>query len=243
MNNLGNSFGAPLKRIRKNKVNGMNIKRIHFIILSLLYLLPCAAANPEDKMYPIDTVALAEGLNSITKFVSEYEHDTLDTVKAEFALFFYSQLGHKDALSVGQIISRCVENIGDESSCYKFIQTYTKYLNHANFCLRANNTKGPVFNGHTYSFEECYNKVDRTDYENGVTTPHNYYAGSLVDECTRWVRAAENCQTYLIDFYSQKLESKDLSNKDKKKYECLLEKMQTGNITIPTSKMEKECGK
>ena len=106
------------------------------------------------------------------------------------------------------------------------------------------------WNGRSYSLEECFAKYDGNVYRNADGTidldPRHpddgkYGGASLTGQCKQWVDAAEQCQSYLIGYYKDKLEDSNISESNKQYYKCLLEKVQTGNIDFPISNMEASC--
>lgn len=198
-----------------------------------------------------DTAALNEAMNEITRIGSDSPYKTVeDAGDALFDAFYAAKKG--DTVDSDTVMDKCFnEIIKSGRICNNFINTYATFLNKANYCLKANkenitqtyglegreNRKG-------YNFRECTSVISgahKHDEETGKDYEINYDGQSYLGKCVDWVKAAEQCQSYLIGYYKDKLDDSKLSKTDKKYYECLLEKVQTGNMDFPLSKMEEAC--
>ena len=220
------------------------IKKIGFFIC---FCLCITSVYAKDIKYPVDTIALEEALTKIQNTRKGQEQDNIhkpigfadrciEEARSELLEWFMSN--KKKAISVNDIVAKCDEIVGDASSCIDFLNTYSLYLDHANFCIRANSFKLQNFlkvSGYEtteFTFHDCVGKT--------VYNAH-YGSTSIIGECKSWLGYAQQCSVYLKKYYSQKLSSSKISDSDKKYYECLLDKIQTGNIDFPMSNMEKEC--
>lgn len=192
----------------------------------VLFVCLCLCINnvyAKDISYPVDTIALEEALKEIPS--------SKEDAKAELYLYFITNQNRD--IPVSEIANKCIETIRDNVSCMNFIKTYNSYLDHANFCFKANNYGSDAFR---LTFKQC------ASYANAS---YGYSTSEINSNewgyCRRWFEMAENCSKYLEKYYTQKLSNSKLSASDKKYYECLLNKIQTGNMDIPTSKMENDC--
>ena len=199
---------------------------------------------------PVDTVVLEAALEKIDR-VGSGESETRDTniveeAKADLAMYFLENADKE--LSVSQIAVKCKEFVKNSKACTNFITAYNRNLDHANFCFSANSRGGTIqgSNGEILTFEECqnYKNVDWYSGDAMTTKSKEVYAGSsAVGICKDWIDAATKCVEYLRIYYIQKSSESGLSEKDKKIYQCLSDKVNTGQMKFPTSITEKECGK
>ncbi len=220
------------------------IKKISIFICCCFYTMFAYALSS----YPVDTVALEEALKEITRVGNSTDTEIIENAQADLYIFFMKNSDQQ--IPVGDIVGQCVKIVQNNSSCMKFLQTYGKYLDHANFCLKANidrimpseGTPG-LENTKKLSFQECVSLSSERKYheKDGTTSNLAYGGNSALGKCTDWVDAAEKCQSYLTNYYLQKLSGSNISKSDKKYYECLLKKVQTGNMDFPLSKMEEAC--
>ncbi len=210
------------------------------IVLFVCFCICINTVYAKDAKYPVDTVALQEALEMIS--ADKYD------AKSRFYLYFITYKA--DDIPVNKIVDKCLEFIKDNYECRKFIETYTSSLDHANFCLKANKEKiTPNYNlpgkenQMEYTFQECTSIAsgDKDRLPNGSERYTGYTGDSYLGKCVDWLKAAEKCQRYLIGYYQDKLNKSKLSKPDKKYYECLLDKVKTGNMDFPISKMEADC--
>lgn len=217
------------------------IKKIGF----LLCLFFCATSSYAADSYPVDTVALDEALKEISRVGDSTDPEKIEDAQADLYMYFINNSSKQ--LPPENIINQCVKIVRHNRSCMKFLQTYSHYLNHANFCLKANNFTNAVWFEKKYSFKDCYREYDTSwhNYDGTVneelSSTRHYDADSIVGQCRTWIDSAEKCQNYLIGYYSERLANSKLSKSDKKYYECLLDKTRTGNMDFPLSKMEETC--
>lgn len=197
------------------------IKKIGFLLCLCFFMTSGYAAS-----YPVDTVALEEALKEITRVGDSTDSEKIEDAQADLYMYFMENSNKQ--LSVEDIINQCVKVVQHNRSCMKFLQTYSHYLDHANFCLKANNFELPNLN-----FKQCGAYVNAAQGFSEEDTKTNEWGN-----CKRWYDVAEKCLIYLQNYYTQKLSN---SKSDKKYYECLLNKIQTGNVDFPISKMEAEC--
>ena len=190
-----------------------------------------------------DTAALDTAINEITRIGSDSPYKTVEEAgDALYDAFYAAKKGNTVDSDV--VMDKCFyEIVKIGRICNNFITRYNSNLNHANFCISANNRGEKVtYLSHSATFEECQRMRDINGYENGkITRGERYEGDSIAGQCKDWIKAVEMCSKYLGGYYTQKLSETGLSNEDKKKYECLLEKVETGNITVPLSKMENSC--
>ena len=199
----------------------------------------------KDIRYPVDTIALEEALTKIQD--TRKGQDSVDKpigfsdrciAEAQSDLLLWFMSNKKNTISARDILTKCDEVVGHAKSCIDFLNTYNTYLDHANFCVRANSfklqnyLKIPGYENKEFTFRDC---VSKTVYS------ENYASTSVVGECNRWTGYAQKCSVYLEKYYTQKLSNSKISESDKKYYECLLNKIQTGDIDFPMSKMEESC--
>ena len=200
------------------------IKKIGIFICCCFYTMFAYALSS----YPVDTVALEEALKEITRVGNSTDTEIIENAQADLYIFFMKNSDQQ--IPVGDIVGQCVKIVQNNSSCMKFLQTYGKYLDHANFCLKANNFELP-----NLTFKQCGPYVNAAQsYSESETNTENW------GNCKRWYDTAETCSIYLQNYYKQKL-SYSGSTSDRKYYECLLGKLQTGNMDFPISKMEEAC--
>lgn len=219
----------------------MFIKRCSFLI----FFCFCISVSYAEQLLPFDTVALDEAIGQITTLGSDSPYQTVEEAGEALYNAFYDNLSG-DKIDSFAITQKCYKEIVKNAKvCNNFINTYNNYLNHANFCLKANNITEAKWHNQTYSFQDCQLKTDssyRSQLTNEITDPSDEYkSDSLTGQCKQWVEAAEQCQNYLIGYYSDKVNDTSISKSDKKKYSCMLEKVQTGKMDFPISKMEKNC--
>ena len=219
----------------------MFIKRCSFLI----FFCFCISVSYAEQLLPFDTVALDEAIGQITTLGSDSPYQTVEEAGEALYNAFYDNLSG-DKIDSFAITQKCYKEIVKNAKvCNNFINTYNNYLNHANFCLKANNITEAKWNNQTYSFQDCQLKTDtsyRSKSTNKITEPDaEYKSDSLTGQCKQWVEAAEQCQNYLIGYYNDKLNDTSISKSDKKKYSCMLEKVQTGKMDFPISKMEESC--
>ena len=225
----------------------MIIKRFLIFTVFCFGINICQAEN----FITFDTAALDTAMNKITRVGSDSPYKTVEEAGDALYDAFYAAKKN-NTVDSDLVMDKCFnEIIKSGRICNNFINAYDKYLNKANYCLKANkenitktyDTPGRE-NQIEYSFQECTSVVSGAHKHNGDTGQDydiNYAGESYLGKCVDWVKAAEQCQTYLISYYKDKLDDSKLSKSDKKYYECLLEKVQTGNIDFPMSKMEQSC--
>jgi len=198
----------------------------------------------KDVRYPVDTIALEESLKKIIDTRKSYnqnlgigeEEKFVAEAQSDLLLWFMSN--KKNTISARDIITKCNEIVGHAKSCIDFLNTYNMYLDHANFCVQANNFKLQNFahvskyENTEFTFHDC---VSKTVYSG------NHSSNSIVGECNRWTSYAQKCSVYLKGYYTQKLSNSKTSESDRIYYECLLEKIQAGDVDFPMSKMEEAC--
>ena len=184
--------------------------------LFICFCLCITSVYAKDVNYPVDTIALEEALKEI--------HDA--TMQAD--IYLYVMTKQTSGISAQELAEECVAIVRDNVSCMNFLKTYNSYLDHANFCIRANN-----FGSQNLTYKQCGAYVNAAQGYSQEDTNSNEWGN-----CKRWYDVAEKCLNYLQNYYKQKLST---SKSDKKYYECLLDKIQTGNIDFPMSNMEKEC--
>lgn len=219
----------------------MFMKRCSFLI----FFCACISVSYAEQLLPFDTVALDEAIGQITTLGSDSPYQTVEEAGEALYNAFYDNLSG-DKIDSFAITQKCYKEIVKNAKvCNNFINTYNDFLNHANFCLKANNITEAKWHNQTYSFQDCQLKTDssyRSQLTNEITDPSDEYkSDSLTGQCKQWVEAAEQCQNYLIGYYSDKLNDTSISKSDKKKYSCMLEKVQTGKMDFPISKMEEAC--
>lgn len=222
----------------------ININKILFIF-SCLFVSVCNA----ETFITFDSVALDTAMNEITRVGSDSPYKTVEEAGEAFYDAFYAAKKN-NTVDIDKVADKCAnEIIKSGRICNNFLVSYNTHLDKANYCLKANKFQ-VSWNRRSYSFEECFAKYDGNVYRNANGTidldPRNpddgkYDGASLTGQCKQWVDAAEQCQSYLIGYYKDKLDGSKLSKNDKKYYECLLEKVQTGNMDFPLSKMEQSC--
>lgn len=199
---------------------------------------------------PVDTVVLEAALEKIDR-VGSGESETRDTniveeAKADLAMYFLENADKE--LSVSQIAVKCKEFVKNSKACTNFVTAYNFYMKSPSSCQEAN-SKGETisFNGTSANFEKCNQEYADTNVYNGdgtiATKGDLYGGGSLYIQCKNWIKSAKECTEYLRGYYVQKLSESDLSENDKKIYQCLSDKVNTGQMKFPISITEKECGK
>lgn len=217
--------------------------------LFFMFFCACISVSYAEQLLPFDTVALDEAIGQITTLGSDSPYKTVEEAGEALYNAFYDNLSG-DKIDSFAITQKCYKEIVKNAKvCNNFINTYNDFLNHANFCLKANNFNQVVSaydyneNKKAYSFSECYGIADISyhDNENNTIVERNFAADSATGQCKQWIEAAEQCQNYLIGYYSDKLNDTSISKSDKKKYSCMLEKVQTGKMDFPISKMEEAC--
>ena len=220
----------------------ININKFLFIF-SCLFVSVCHA----EKFITFDSVALDTAMNEITHVGSDSPYKTVEEAGDAFYDAFYAAKKN-NTVDIDKVADKCAnEIIKSGRICNNFLISYNTHLNKANYCLKANNFTKVVgrYGGDTgkeHSFQDCYQLLDAKWHEKDGTTKNFSYAGdSSRGQCKQWIEAAEQCQSYLIGYYKDKLDDSKLSKNDKKYYECLLEKVQTGNMDFPLSKMEANC--
>ena len=221
----------------------MFMKRCLFFIFCCF----CISVSYAEQLLPFDTVALDEAIGQITTLGSDSPYQTVEEAGEALYTAFYDNLSG-DKIDSFAITQKCYKEIVKNAKvCNNFINTYNNFLNHANFCLKANNITEAKWHNQTYSFQDCQLKTDtsyRSQLTNKITDPSDEYkSDSLTGQCKQWVEAAEQCQNYLIGYYSDKVNDTSISKSDKNKYSCMLEKVQTGKMDFPISKMEEACSK
>ena len=224
----------------------MIIKRFLIFTVFCFGINICQAEN----FITFDTAALDTAMNEITRVGSDSPYKTVEEAGDALYDAFYAAKKN-NTVDSDLVMDKCFnEIIKSGRICNNFINAYDKYLNKANYCLKANREKiikdynlpGEA-NQQEYNFQECLSAASAAhNYNKDKGYVEKTYTGtSYIGKCVDWVKAAEQCQTYLISYYKDKLDNSGISESDKKYYECLLEKVQTGNMDFPMSKMEQSC--
>lgn len=192
--------------------------------------------------FPVDTVALDEALKQIVRVDGKTDSDLVENAQADLYMYFMENIG-SERVYVQDIVNMCKNIVKDNSSCMNFIKIYNSYLDHANFCFKANQISedeslDPINTG--LSTSDCYRLKQGDvawvgDRVEGLRK-EQYTTESISNLCKEFVDAAEKCQMYLMQYYPRKLEEKGLSKKEKKYYQCLLDKAKTGSILFPLYK-------
>ena len=217
----------------------------------LIFTSFCLCVNAAMADYiTFDTVALDTAMNEITRVGSDSPYKTAaEAGDALYDAFYAAKKGN--TVDSDLVMDKCFNEIVKSGRiCNNFINTYATFLDKATYCLKANKTNitpsegvPGIINTKELSFQECTSIVSEEKYHNedGTLSNYSYSGGSYLGKCIDWVNDAEQCQSYLIGYYKDKLDDSKLSKNDKKYYECLLEKVQTGNMDFPLSKMEANC--
>ena len=170
-----------------------------------------------------------------------------------------SAMGNK-VFSGEDLVTICMEMLNSEelgehtracsSRCGRFGLEYVKMLAQAaqdeyeapvtpsEACLLANREQEiKMTDGHGnikyYStFKECFRFISYVGHKD------IYAKNSLADQCVTWIQNATKCQDYLIEIYTEKAK-----NSKKKKYQCALDKLKTGQIDFPLNMTELESCK
>ena len=200
----------------------------------------------KDAKYPIDTIALEEALTKIQATSKSFNpnlnigDDEKFIAEAQSDLLVWFMSNKKKTVSAKDILTKCSEIVGHAESCMDFLNTYNMYLDHANFCMRANSFKLQNFlhvegyEDREFTFRDCVSKTVKSSF---------YTSNSVIGECNKWTGYAQKCSIYLEKYYTQKLSNSKISETDKNYYGCLLDKVQTGEINFPISEMEEDCKK
>lgn len=222
------------------------MKRCSFLI----FFCACISTSYAEQLLPFDTVALDEAIGQITTLGSDSPYKTVEEAGEALYNAFYDNLSG-DKIDSFAITQKCYKEIVKNAKvCNNFINTYNDFLNHANFCLKANKeTIVPsedlpgTINRKALSFQECTSVISEQyqHTKDGTVKRINFSGDSYLGKCVDWVNDAEQCQNYLIGYYNDKVNDKSTSKSDKKKYSCMLEKVQTGKMDFPISKMEEAC--
>ena len=223
----------------------ININKILFIF-SCLFVSVCQA----EKFITFDSVALDTAMNEITRVGSDSPYKSVEEAGDAFYDAFYAAKKN-NTVDIDKVADKCAnEIIKSGRVCNNFLVSYNTHLNKANYCLKANKEKitptdsaSGRENKKEYTFQECTSVVsaEKFHHNDGTTSYQGYHGDSYLGKCVDWVNDAKQCQSYLIGYYKDKLDNSKLSKSDKKYYECLLEKVQTGNMDFPLSKMEQSC--
>ena len=217
----------------------------------LIFTSFCLCVNAAMADYiTFDTVALDTAMNEITRVGSDSPYKTAaEAGDALYDAFYAAKKGN--TVDSDLVMDKCFNEIVKSGRiCNNFINTYATFLDKANYCLKANKEKTTASkdmygenNQKEYSFQECLSTIAATKLhaKDGTIKERAYTGDSYIGKCVDWVNNVEQCQSYLIGYYKDKLDDSKLSKNDKKYYECLLEKVQTGNMDFPLSKMEANC--
>ena len=198
-------------------------------------------------LLPVDTIALDEALKQIVRVNGKTDNDLIENAQADLYMYFMENT-NSEYLYVLDVVNMCKNIVKDNLSCMNFIKTYNSYIDHANFCLKANTISeddalDPINTG--IGAKDCYRLKQGDvawtgDYVEGIQK-EQYTTESISSLCREFVDAAEKCQIYLIQYYACQLESKELSKKEKKYYQCLLDKAKSGTLYFPIDNMKREC--
>ncbi|MBO7644681.1 MAG: hypothetical protein J6S57_00030 [Alphaproteobacteria bacterium] len=208
---------------------------VYIIFCFLVLVMPAFADNVTtiNTTSDINTVELPVD-SAALNFAIEKMSDA-DAVKNVMYVNILSQ----KRLTTGKLVELCCD-VADATECALFVKEYVNILTDRSNCTKANNYKiYDLYNKDedrkikVSTIQECYSRA----------TVNDYVPGSIVDQCKQWIDAAEKCQIYLIYYYKDKLLNTDISKRDQKKYKCILDKLESGNMTVPTSEMEKECSR
>lgn len=197
----------------------------------LIFALACFCVNVcyAKRLVTYDSLAMDTAMEEITKLGSESSYKTVE----EAANDLYKAcelLADRDVIDIDKVMDKCEEIVKNTKTCAKFINTYSTYLDHVSYCKRANKFKAGNF-----SFNECREYV----MDNDMSYSKRDTTGRVYDQCRSWIESAQKCRFYLIGYYVDK--SYEVNEKDKKYYECILDKLQEGDMDFPISKMERAC--
>ena len=181
----------------------------------------------ETVILPVDTAAL--------NIASEKISDT-DIAKNAFL----AALASKNQMVIGELYKICDGELGiNFVECGSFITEYVNILTNRTNCTKANKME---FIYNWWDLDKCYGIVDKNIKQAALNNKGRGSADEFTyEQCKQAVEAAEKCQIYLTYYYKDKLLDPDITKKEQKKYKCMLEKLETGNIEFPTTKMEESC--
>lgn len=195
-------------------------KRILIFMLLLLVVNVCYAA----RISSYDSVAFdvavqyeleKQDADAVDKFVNEFER----------------AVSYEDTIDMDAMLKKCKEIVKSGKTCIKFINTYNKFLDHANFCKESDKFKAGNF-----TFNECRSYVldDDKSYASRDSS------GKIYNQCKTWIEHGMRCRFYLMGYYSDQTNN-ETSESDKEYYQCLSKKIEDGDIDFPMSKMEQDC--
>ena len=200
----------------------------------LIFTVFCLGINicQAAKYVTFDSVALETAMNEIKTLGSDSVYSTIEDAGETLYEALYDATTDEDMIDSTEMMDTCVEIIEDAQTCIAFINTYRKYLDHANYCKQANKFKAGNF-----TFEDCNKYVTKDD----TSYASRDSSGKIYRKCQQWLETGIRCNFYLISYYTDKLDNSGLSASNKKYYECLLNKVENGDMNFPISKMEKSC--
>ncbi|MBR3510550.1 MAG: hypothetical protein IKN73_00620 [Alphaproteobacteria bacterium] len=204
----------------------MYIKKIFVLILFCF----CINVGYAQRLVTFDSVAMETALGKIKKIGSGSPYKTLEDAQDAFSSAFENLANYDDTIDIDKVMDKCEEIIKNTRTCAAFINEYNKYLDHGNYCKRSDKFKAGNF-----SFNECREYV----MDNDISYSKRDTSGKIYKQCVSWIESAQKCRFYLIEYYVEKLSNSDES--DKKYYECILDKLQEGDMDFPISRMEKSC--
>ena len=183
-----------------------------------------------DNSITYDSLALETAMNEINKIGSGSKYNTVEDAAAAFYDAFIYEVKFEEDVSVSSIMNICKDIIKDSKVCVKFINTYNKYLDHANYCLQANKFKAKDF-----TFKECYDYI----INNNTLYVSRDSSGKTKLLCKQWIESAAKCRFYLFGYYYDK--KSNANSYDAQYYDCVLNKLQNNDMEFPISKMENSC--
>lgn len=203
-----------------------------FIKKLIIFTLICFCINLcyAKRLVTYDSVAMDTALNEIKKIGSGSSYKTTENAVNAFYNAI-ERLADDDSIDMDEVMDKCDEIIKSTRTCTKVINTYSTYLDHIAYCKLANKFKAGDF-----TFNECRKYV----MDNDISYKKRDSSGKIYDKCRSWIESAQKCRFYLIEYYVDK-SSEEIGESDKKYYDCLLYKLQEGDLDFPLSKMEKSC--
>lgn len=204
-----------------------------------------AKVNVSNSVYDMKTVYWHAFRDIVNDMKSKYDTDVPADV---WDLFSLDVIGDKDMLySDADLVGLCMKNIGIVKACMDFIDMYHNYNSgDSNDCVAATNTQVEFLNWTAKgTFDEVYAKCNRNQdvawhNEDGSVEPRVYSGNSFTGQCKAFLNHVRRCERHLLKYYAEKIQSNN-NKKQKKQYECIFHLLQTGQIILPVTEMEKQC--
>lgn len=223
------------------------IKKIIMIITFVGCVCNANAAKVKvsDNVYDTKTIYWQAFRDVVNDMKNKYQPD----IQADmWDWFAFGVINNKDMLySDADLVNLCMESIERVNVCMDFIDMYHNYNSgDSNDCVAATNTQVEfgIWNAKG-TFNEVYAKCNQHQdtawhYEDGSVEPESYSGESFVGQCKVFLNDVKRCERHLLKYYAEKIQSNN-NEKQKKQYECMFNLLQTGQIMLPVTEMEKQC--